>query len=453
MTDRTFAQNWLVILSFALALPTAALPLSFAEEAEPKQDLRIKVKGQVVDDKTGEPITQMMIQAGRIDPADPKKITWGYSERRTSSKTGRFSYTVNWSDGWTARVVVDGYEPQPIITKPPAPGIDAVDVVLRMKPGKPIRGRIIDHEGRPVTGANVFAISPRGLNLYEGQAHDRYMNRVDPRAKSVATDKEGRFELSSGGSTSLAVSSKSLDAWAAQLDPKSEDELLIKLPAPTKLTITLDIEGADAETEIFYQLLTHMMDGFDKVQSTRTLTVKNGESFELTSLPPGKYQFCRQRMHRYDNVGNGAMIDRTFIELKAGESQELKFVRKKANRISGVVTWPKDAKLAGVILSVKSLESIPDPWGGHSYTTTFDSKLIAGKAQVNLIEGKSVEFKTEALVPGKYQVEVIAYTPMTPAEMRLSGIRRPDYTTSQTVTVTESSGPNMVVIKLEAAIR
>jgi hypothetical protein len=127
----------------------------------------------------------------------------------------------------------------------------------------------------------------------------------------------------------------------------------------------------------------------------------------------------------------------------------LNFVRKKANRVSGVVTWPKDTKLAGVILSIKSLEAAPDPWGGHSYTTTFDSKLIAGKPQVKVIEAKSAEFKTEALAPGKYQIEVIAYSPMTPEEMRLSGIRRPDFTASQTVTVTENSGPNMVVIKLK----
>jgi len=79
------------------------------------------------------------------------------------------------------------------------------------------------------------------------------------------------------------------------------------------------------------------MDDFDKVQSTRTLNVKNGESLELQSLPPGKYQFCRQRMHRYGNVGNGAMIDRTFIELKPGESKKLRFERKEGKRVSGVV--------------------------------------------------------------------------------------------------------------------
>ena len=410
----------------------------------------ISVKGKIVDDETGKPITQMMIQAGRIDPKDPKKITWGYSERRTQSKTGQFRATIKWWDGWTARVVVDGYLPQPIISEAPAEGTTELDLVVRLKRGAAIRGKVLDHEGKPIAGVNVFAVSPRGLNLYQGQAHDRYMNRADPRAKSVATDGEGRFELPSGGSTSLALSSKSLDAWAVNIDPESKDELEIELPAPTKLTITVDIEGADAETKIFYQLLTHMMDGFKRVQSTRTFTVKNGESLEMTSLPPGRYQFCRSRMHRYGSVGNGAFVDREFLELKSGESHELSFVRKAGKRVSGVVKWPKDLELAGVMLSVESVEPVQDPFSSQKYTTSFDSQLIAGKPQVKVIETNSAEFTTEALSSGKYRVKAIAYAPMTPEDMMFSGIRGPTCTSSQVVTVSEKSGPNMLVIELKS---
>ena len=416
-----------------------------------KEVLTVKVEGTVVDDDTGKPITQMMIQAGRIDPGDSKKITWGYSERGASTKSGRFSETIKWSAGWTARIVADGYIPHPIMTEAPEPGTTDLDLVIRLKRGKPIVGRVVDHEGNPVHKASVFPVSPRGLNLYEGQAHDRYMNRIDVKAKSVATDEKGQFKIHAGGATLLAVSTESFDVWTAKIEAESDKELEFKLPAPTKLIITVDIEGADKETEVFYQLLTHLMDGFQKVESTRSLTVKNGNSLELTSLPPGKYQFCRQRMHRYENIGNGAMIDRTFLKLKPGETHELRFVRKSRKHVAGVVRWPKDVELAGVILSVQSLEPSPDPWDNHKYTTTYDSRLIAGKPQVKVIEARSAEFTTEALMPGKYRISVVAYTPMTPAEMRLSGIRRPNFTASEVVTVREMSAPDMLVIELEAA--
>ena len=88
-----------------------------------------------------------------------------------------------------------------------------------------------------------FSISPRGLNLYQGHAHDRYEGQIDKRAMSVTTDKQGRFKLPSGGASRLAISSKQLDAWTASFDPESEKELKITLPKPTELTIDLDIKG------------------------------------------------------------------------------------------------------------------------------------------------------------------------------------------------------------------
>ena len=169
---------------------------SFAFQAP---DGRIKIVGKVVDDETGKPITQMMIQAGRMDPDDPRKVTWGYSERNTKSKTGRFSTTVRWSQGWTARIIADGYEPQPVIREAPKLGQKEIEVEIRLKPGKPIRGIITDHLGKPVSGINVFSISPRGLNLYGGNSHDRYDDKIDTGAKFVTTKADGTFELPSGG--------------------------------------------------------------------------------------------------------------------------------------------------------------------------------------------------------------------------------------------------------------
>jgi len=102
------------------------------------------------------------------------------------------------------------------------------------------------------------------------------------------------------------------------------------------------------------------------------------------------------------------------------------------------------------MLSVQSLKPEKGLWGQHEYSTTFDSQLIAGKPQVSVIDAKRAEFTTEALMPGDYQIKVVAYKAMTPEEMRLSGIRAPNYTANQKVTVRKSSAPDMVVIELKA---
>lgn len=414
---------------------------------------RLSIRGTVVDDETGEPVTDLMIQAGRIDPDDPEKITWGFSETRTSSKTGAFRTNVDWSGGWTARIVADGYQPHPVITESPAVGAREITVEIRLKRGTPVKGRLVNHDGEPVADAMVFAVGPRGINLYQGNAHQSYDDSIDRHAKGVSTDDEGRFEIFMSGSERIAISSKQLDAHVFRIDEVEAEETEFKLPAPASVKITVDIEGADEETEIFYQFLTHLEEDYKRVESTRSVKVANGESIELNSLPPGKYQFCRNRMHHYENVGNGAMIDRTWVELKPGETTELNFVRTNAKPVTGMVRWPESVKLSGIILSINAIDKEQPPWGGGEYATKFDSQLVAGKPQVAVIEGNEASFKTEAMEPGRYMINVSAYRPMTAEEMRFSGIRGPDFVATKEIVVTEEGEVNMLSIELEAVER
>src|SRR6185436_7090876 len=79
----------------------------------------VSIRGKAVDDETGKAVAPLVVQAGKFDPADPTKVTWGYSENRSSAIDGSFSTTVRWDDGWTARVIADGYLPQTVLTKSP----------------------------------------------------------------------------------------------------------------------------------------------------------------------------------------------------------------------------------------------------------------------------------------------------------------------------------------------
>ena len=138
--------------------------------AEAPVNKTVTIRGTVVDDETGEPIGRLITQAGKFDPADPTKVTWGYSEGRSSARDGSFSTTVRWAEGWTARILADGYVPQPVITAAPPADKDEIEVTIRLKRGRLVRGRGARSRGQAGEGAAVFAIGPTGLNLAAGQA-------------------------------------------------------------------------------------------------------------------------------------------------------------------------------------------------------------------------------------------------------------------------------------------
>ncbi len=116
----------------------------------------VEVFGKVVDAETGKPVEAFITQAGKFDPKDPKNVTWGFSETRNTS--GGFSATIKWNEGWTARILADGYVPQPVLSEAPPAGKDRIETVIRLKKGRIVRGRVLDHLGKPVKDASVFAV-------------------------------------------------------------------------------------------------------------------------------------------------------------------------------------------------------------------------------------------------------------------------------------------------------
>ncbi|MBC7851884.1 MAG: hypothetical protein IAF94_00465, partial [Pirellulaceae bacterium] len=291
-----------------------AKPVEAAKPAAEKPAAKtVTIRGKVVDDATGEPIGRLIVQGGKFEPADPKKVTWGYSEGRSSSSDGSFSTTIRWSEGWTARIVADGYVSQSVLAEAPPAGKDDVEVTIRLKRGLKVRGVVLDHTGKPVKNTAVFAIGPTGLNLAAGQAWSSIggSNDVAPPAR---TDEQGRFELPTGEAKSLAVSHATLDAWPAAIPAKGD--VTIRLPQPARVEIELSIDGADKESTIFYQLLTGHTPEFAGLQSSREVQIANPGKLSLSALPPGKYQVCRQVMNRLSDLGTGAMLEREFFEVK-----------------------------------------------------------------------------------------------------------------------------------------
>jgi hypothetical protein len=55
--------------------------LEAAVQAQPKPEVKtVSIRGKAVDDETGKPVAPLIVQAGKFDPADPTKVTWGYTK-------------------------------------------------------------------------------------------------------------------------------------------------------------------------------------------------------------------------------------------------------------------------------------------------------------------------------------------------------------------------------------
>ncbi len=396
------------------------------------------VRGKVVDDATGKPVGNFMIESGKFDPADPAKVVWGYSETRSSRTSGQFSATVRWSEGWTARIVAPGYLPQPILTQPPSPGQDVSDVVIRLKRGDTIRGHVLDHAGKPVDKAGVYLAGRGVIRLAEGPWDELQQ-------ATVHTDAEGRFEIGGRGEDSKAifVTSPSLYVWRADL-PQPGQEAIIRLPEPAKLHIRYDIEGGPPAAQVRIELRTWDMPKWNAlVDVVRWVDVKPGEDgLVINNLPSGIYDISRIKHTKAGDTGKDMMLDRELkLTLASGKTAAYEFVRKTGMPITGEVAGLPKEGVGGVFLYVRDQRASGDPRNDDDWKLrTFDGLALEGNGS----------FKTERIPPGKYKVVVEAYKQETPGEMSLSGWRLPKWTGTADVDVVESGDPPKVRVTMHS---
>jgi protocatechuate 3,4-dioxygenase beta subunit len=425
----------LCVAALLLALLSPAVRFARAEDdVETGIPDRVTVFGRVLDAETGEPVKNFIVQGGRFDPDKPGDYSWGYSESRRRSE--RFSATVQWNKGWTARILADGYLPQPVITKPPR-GKKLVEVTIRLKRGRLVAGRVLDHEGKPVHEAAVFAMH-RSMNLVEKKA--MRSDREDTSALRVLTDKDGRFEIPIGEATSLAVSTDRLECWQAPL-PKPGEEAVIRLPEAGTLALRYSIEGAPDECEIFLQLIASESEHFNGLHTSQKIKLPNGEGRILRTLPQATYQIGRYRMiDTAARLGFGRLLDMQKIKVESGKEVRLQFIRPTGTRIKGRVELKgDDVSVLKTIVSVypesKHGEK-PQPfrsWG------VFDAQATDANG----------EFQTEPLEPGIYEFVAELYLPLTPAQQVSSGFPTPRYVGTRLIVVPKSGDMPEVVIELK----
>jgi hypothetical protein len=215
-----------------------------------------------------------------------------------------------------------------------------------------------------------------------------------------------------------------------------------------------DIEGSDEETSIFLQLLMYDVDAWKGFEVRRELPIRNRSRIELSSLPPGRYQFARIRSIPRGNVIEQRFLDRQYVDVVSKKTTSISFARPAGSRLTGSVEWDAGTKLTAVVLSVRKVASSGDPPGERDFPYLFDSRLLRvssndgarGKPE---IAGNRGLFLTERIPPGTVQVYAEGYAPLTPEQERRMGMVGPKLTAEATVTVPASGVVPSLKLKLK----
>ncbi len=410
--------------------PRAEKPASNAKPSHRTHKSRASIRGQVVDAETGEPIEDFVVQ-NRLPMGPDYKgpVLWGGETWTVGGfPGGRFRIPGE------CRVVAPGYLPAHVKVPNDHPA-DRI-FLIRLSRGETVRGRVLDHRGKPVAGAGIYLAGPRVIELDQERAGGS-------QAASVHTDAQGLFEISGRGKDSKAifVSGPGMFVWRARL-PESGQQATIRLPEPARLHIRYDIDGAPSIAQVRIELRTWEMPKWKRlVNAVRRVEVTPGQDgLRVDNLPPGVYDISRMKRVRAGDMGKGVMLNRTLkLPLESGKTTAYDFVRTGGTPIKGKVTGLPESADNGVFVTVYDPRVSGSPHSRDDWKrTTFDGLALEGNGP----------FTTERMEPGQYKVIAEAYAAETPGQGMRSGIRAPTWLGAAKVTVPAEGNPPEVEIKM-----
>jgi len=397
--------------------------------------------GRVIDAETGKPVEKFAMRIGWTQKpvADVKDIPWYSTIHGGARPGGKFSvrHTVQKTQKQFVYflILAEGYLPQLVSDKPLSGPFRHTGVVVRLKRGKSIVGRVLDHTGKPVVGGNVFLVSrQRRLELVDGKPE--YFT-----GSSGKTDANGRFTLPGGGeaTTHVVVSCKSLLAWLTKI-PKAGEEFTIRLPAPATIVLKYDIPGAAAVGVFRVALKTWEMGEWKGLSSDIRLapTVNQKGTVTLRNVTPGVYSVARRVEARVGDSGYGRLCDRQWIEVKSGQTRDINFVRQNGVPIVGDIPGLAPNAFPGASIVIEELTAPSGP--GKKLEPALLDTVTCGP------DGK---FKTSRIPPGRHRVCAEAYAPVTPEKWSSTGWKAPAFVGSAEVTVPAAGEPARVRILMK----
>ncbi len=112
-----------------------------------------RLRGRVVDAQTGDPVTSFRAEIGNYRGLDNEKR---WELKKITVDSGQFDLDAQLDEDWFIRIEADGYA-ESVQTGSALTSGEVVDGIrFELSPGRVIHGVVVDHTGKPVSGALVF---------------------------------------------------------------------------------------------------------------------------------------------------------------------------------------------------------------------------------------------------------------------------------------------------------
>jgi beta-lactamase regulating signal transducer with metallopeptidase domain/thiol-disulfide isomerase/thioredoxin len=301
-----------------------------------------------------------------------------------------------------------------------APGQADQDKTNVWPEGSIVNGKILDHQGLPIAGAEVILLgeeriivdAPSGMNsrgpnwLMFGAAKEK------PPSTRTNQNGEFRIERKKGSANRLAVIAGDPLFWEVNRhDLPQNGDVELKLPSSGSLTIHCDLPGKPQKQAVEIELRT-----FDDVDWNTDLfrfhfseaKVLNPGDTVFEHLPPARYSVERvQFVPTSNNAQLMTMTDRQLAKVESNRQTTISIGRKSGRPLIGRVQGLKDEDLRFALLTIRY-------WGPEEQPGQ-NGKPSRGATAFEVIPITSHgEFTTDPIPPGKYWAELFAVKSESP---------------------------------------
>lgn len=381
----------------------------------------VDITGSAVDDATGAPISDVMIEFGKTNPDKPGEIVWseGYQGTTMGVGVGEGQFDVwNTRSGAAFRFRANGYVPQIFLRDEVIASRQTANLQVRLKRGATLRGVVLDFSGQPVVNACVY-LCPVDLGFVRlgslGSSSDS-SGTVEYWGHTFdTTDREGYFAFRGvdGDQTRIIVATADGQMVQPVWTKVPAGDLKITLPRPATLIVHYDIAGDVAEPGIRLALHTNELEMplWKYVALKPDGKVPNGGQLVMTNLLPGTYDFSvtkyggavgHEHAFLFGASHKWVQFDAQKIILAPGQTLEVSVVRSAGQRLQGQVRGLEAiTNLAGAFLYVGSATAIRGPrdFKTDNLEPCYDAVML----------GTNGVFQTALLEPGDYTLIAEVY--------------------------------------------
>ena len=295
------------------------------------------IVGRVVDSATGKPIPQFIVRLNPAADAKPGEVPERFGDfrqpngQRFNSTSGEFDLkNLEAGTAWQLNIQAEGYQRQVLRHAVAAAAPPAMPLEIRLVPEDAksritIAGKLVDHKGDPLAGANLMLIASRDRPLNRRNQDYGWDAIESGRIRQVPTVVQAA-ETTSGADGSFNLPGIPADGelelvyWGAgfprgrkerleRLSEAARASMVIKAFAPSQLTITIDRKVfPDASRLSFGAIGMTAESPIPLAPEQSTVTLKD--------LGPGSYSVAIHRK-RSSQIANGNVENRIGIDILA----------------------------------------------------------------------------------------------------------------------------------------